>query len=42
VYDYTWQNHDLTIVLTRKVSMLDEAVIIAYGTTTRRFSTASI
>jgi TonB-linked SusC/RagA family outer membrane protein len=42
VYDYTWQNHDLTIVLTRKVSMLDEAVIIAYGTTTRRFSTSSI
>ncbi|MGN6400127.1 MAG: SusC/RagA family TonB-linked outer membrane protein [Flavisolibacter sp.] len=42
VYDYTWQNHELTIVLTRKVSMLDEAVIIAYGTTTRRLNLSTV
>lgn len=32
----------LTIILKRKITALDEAVVIAYGTTTRRLNTGSI
>jgi TonB-linked SusC/RagA family outer membrane protein len=39
--DYTIRSR-VTIILTRKTSVLDEAVIIAYGTTTRRMTTGSI
>lgn len=31
-----------TIILPRKITALDEALIIAYGTTTKRFSTGSV
>src|SRR6478672_3570016 len=39
--DYTIRSR-VTIILNRKTSVLDEAVIIAYGTTTRRMTTGSI
>lgn len=41
VIDYTLRNR-LTIVLQRKTTALDDVVVIAYGTTTRRFNTGSV
>lgn len=43
VYDYTLQDGGpVTIMLKRSISILDEALVIAYGKTTRRLSTGSI
>jgi len=43
VFDQSYTLHpQVTVVLRRKVSALDEVQVIAYGTTTRRLSTGSI
>jgi TonB-linked SusC/RagA family outer membrane protein len=42
IFDYTLQGHDLTIVLKRKTTALDDVVIIAYGATTKRLNTSTI
>jgi TonB-linked SusC/RagA family outer membrane protein len=42
VFDLALMGRELTVTLNRKTALLDEAVIIAYGTTTRRLSTSTI
>jgi TonB-linked SusC/RagA family outer membrane protein len=42
VYELYLENREIVIVLRRSVSMLDEAVVIAYGSTTRRLNLSSV
>lgn len=42
IFDYTMQGHDLTIVLKRKTTAMDDVVVIAYGSTTKRLNTSAI
>src|SRR5688572_24393504 len=37
-----YTNASMQIILVRKITQLDEALVIAYGTTTRRFNTGNI
>lgn len=42
IFDYSLQGHELTIVLKRKTTALDDVVVIAYGSTTKRLNTSTV